>query len=87
MPSGNSQLFQTRVVHVEDLPYIYIYMSILIWNVVKSEHVMDKCVYIYICAETFAHLNLQTFNLTVYIYRDKIRGMFRGDVLSVVFPR
>ena len=49
--------------------YIYIYMSILIWNVVKSEHVMDKCVYIYIyiCAETFAHLNLQTFNLTVYI--------------------
>ena len=26
IPSGNSQLFQTRVFNVNDLPYIYIYV-------------------------------------------------------------
>ena len=26
IPSGNSQLFQTRVFNVEDLPHIYIYI-------------------------------------------------------------
>ena len=50
IPSGNSQLFQTRVFNVEDLPYIYICLSLFgTYIFSESQNISWINVYIYIC--------------------------------------